>query len=301
VAAALVAGLGGAALSVATRRSEVTMTAAGTVEVLRGLDPAATAAGAGVLAALACGWGLAAPRGRARRAWRDARAVLVVPGVVLTAAAAVAGAVLLLPGPALPVTLALLSPLLGSALMLAVGGVPVTLALSLVTSEPVRVWLPSAAPVAWAGGLAVLALLAVLAGAVRGRREPRTDAAAVPAAAAAGAAVAASLAWVTSVLGVLPPGLGGDVQLVLAPLPAALLGAGLALLTGVVAARVSIRAGRGGPPGGQDDAGRADLARAKTSAITTTVPSAGSSPAGTVSTTREASPAGVASTSVAST
>jgi hypothetical protein len=297
LSAAVVAAAAGLGLAAATRRVEVVGTQAGTVEVLRGLHPGATAVGAAALAALACGWGLASPRGPARRAWRDARAVLVIPGAVLTTLLALAGAALVLPGPGLPVGLAVLSPLLGSALLLVVGGVPITLALSLVTPEPVHAWLPSAAPLPWLAGLVLLGGLGAGAGVVRGWLEPRTGRGALLSAVAVGAVTGAVLAWTTSVVGVLPPGLGGDVLLVLAPLPAAAVGAALGLLTGGVAGWVSGRRLVRPPAGGQRG-GNGERANGNTSVMTTTSPESGSSPSGTLSSTRDGSPAAVGSTAV---
>jgi hypothetical protein len=252
-AAAAVAGAGLAAVVVHTT---VRTNEAGSVEVVRALHPGWTALGAGTMAALAWAWGACPPDAAWRRPWRDARALLVVPGLLLTVVVAVALALLVLPGAALPTVLLTVVPLLGSLLVLGAAGAPLTVDASLVTAEPVRLSTAGASPLYLAAGAVVAVALAAVVGVVRGRREPRRGAAAVAGTALAVGVVATGIAWVTAVVADLPPGIGGPVTVQLAVLPATLAGLVLGLVAGLVAVRsghLHRRAGEREDVGHDDD------------------------------------------------
>jgi len=288
VAAALgsaaVAGVLAAVVAVATTARASVTNDAGTVEVVRGLDPLAGAVGAAVVGAIVVGWGMAPPGGAVRRGWRDARALVVVPGLVVTVVAMAATGLFVLPGATVPVVVLTVAPLLGGAALLVAAGAPVVVDASVLTAQPLRLWLPADLTVAWVVGVVVVVVLAVLAGVVRGRREPRAGRVDLAVTVAWCSGVAAGVAALTRVVAILPTGLGGDVRLEVSVPVAAAIGAAAGLLTGWVAAR---------------QRGSGKRASGNTSAITTTSPDSGSDPDGTLGVTRSASPDPDSSTSVA--
>jgi hypothetical protein len=204
---------------------------------------------------------------------------------VVTVVAMAATGLLVLPGATVPVAVLTVAPLLGGAALLVAGGAPLVVDASVLTAQPIRLWLPTDLTVAWAAGVVVLVVLSVLAGLVRGRREPRTGRVAVAVTVAWCSGVAAAVAALTRVQAILPTGLGGDVRLEVSVPVAAALGGAAGLLTGWVAAR---------------QPGSGKRASGNTSAITTTSPDSGSDPVGTLSVTRSTSPDSDSSTSVAS-
>lgn len=288
-AAGVAAGGAAALLAWLTRATAVTTTQAGTVEIDRGTGVASTALGAMALAVLGVLWARFGQRPAWRRGWHDARALLVWPGLVITLVSAVAAGLLVIPGVGVPVTLLVLAPLLGAAALLVAGGAPLVVDVSLVTAEPIRLWLPVDSLPAWVVGLLALAALAAATGWWRGRREPRHGWVAVAVTAGWSAAVAGGLGVLTAVVGSIPPGLGGDVRLQVGVLGAVAVGFGL----GVVQGTVAVLAHRG--------SAKSDLASGKTSAMSTTSPAAGNASSGTVRTTRVGSPAASVSTTVSAT
>lgn len=237
VVAAGAAAVAGEVLAAASVMTTARSNAAGSVEVVRALHPAWTALGAGLMGALAFTWGACPPDAAWRRPWRDARALLVWPGLALTVLVAAAVTVLLLPGASAPAVLLAVVPLLGSLVVLGAAGVPLTVDVSLVTADPVRLSTVGVSPLVLAGGVAAALALAVVVGAVRGRREPRRGWTAVGGTALSAGVVAASIAWVTAVVADLPAGLGGQVVVQAAVPPAALAGVALGAVAGLVAVR----------------------------------------------------------------
>ena len=153
-------GAGGAAavLVAASQRTLTTTNEAGRVDVSEGLTwwwtgglRPGTVTGAVALAVLV---GLVSTVGA--RWWREGRAVacgvVVVPGLLITLAAA-AGAVWLTSSAAVGVALAVLYPMLGSAVLLAAGGAPGEGGLTRITPEPYVVSTWSSGLVVALGGL----------------------------------------------------------------------------------------------------------------------------------------------------
>jgi hypothetical protein len=229
-------GGGAAALVVLSQRTLSTTNEAGTVDVTEGLTwwwtgglRPGTVTGAAALAILVAlvssvgaGW------------WRSGRAVahgvVIVPGLVITVIAA-AGAVWLTSSPSVGVALAVLYPLLGSAVLLAVGGAPGEGGLTRITPEPTVLSTWSSGPVVGLGGLAVCLLVAAVVGLVLRVRRHRGSA---MAGITATAALAAFVTWAMTTTVEVPESLGGLTRLSANPLASALVAAAMAGVAVVV-------------------------------------------------------------------
>jgi hypothetical protein len=225
-------GAGGAAAVLVTlsQRTLTTTNEAGTVDVAEGLTwwwtgglRPGTVTGAVALAVLV---GVVATVGTTW--WRTGRAVaygvVVVPGVLITLIAA-AGAVWLTSSTAAGVALAVLYPLLGSAVLLAAGGAPGEGGLTRITPEPYVLSTWSSGLLVALGGVLGCVLLAALVGLVlRVRRHHGSLVAGVTAT----AALAAFVTWAMTTTVDVPESLGGLTRLSANPLASALVAAVMA-------------------------------------------------------------------------
>jgi hypothetical protein len=230
-------GAGGAAAALVawSQRTLSTTNEAGTVEVTEGLTwwwtgglRPGTVTGAAALAVLV---GLVSTAGATW--WRGGRAVaygvVVVPGLLITGIAA-AGAAWLTSSTAVGVALAVLYPLLGSAVLLGVGGAPAEGGLTRITPEPYGLATWSSGLLVALGGIAVCLLLAALVGLVlrlvrhRGSRGVGVTAT---------AALAGAVTWAMTTTVDVPESLGGLTRLSANPLASCVVAgvmAGVALL-----------------------------------------------------------------------
>ncbi len=238
-------GAGGTAavLVVLSQRTVSTTNEAGTVDVTEGLTwwwtgglRPGTVTGAAALVVLVA---LVSTVGA--RWWRGGRAVaqgvVIVPGLVITAIAA-AGAAWLTSSPSVGVALAVLYPLLGSAVLLAVGGAPGEGGLTRITPEPTVVSTWSSGPLVGLGGLAACLLVAAVVGVVLRVRRHRGSA---MAGITATAALAAFVTWAMTTTVDVPESLGGLTRLSANPLASGLVAA---VMAGVA---VVVRGSRAGP------------------------------------------------------
>jgi hypothetical protein len=260
--AAAAAGAAAALLVAVSTRTTTTTSDAGTVEAVHGLTwwwtggvRPGTVVGALLLVATV---GLVHVVGR--RWWDGGRGVayglLVVPGVLLTVAAA-AGAWWLTSSTAVAVSLAALYPLLGTVLLLSLGGAPAQLGLTRITPEPVVLATWSTSPLVLVGGLVAAGAVAVLVGLVlRSRRHVGSFASGV----SVSAALALVLTWAMATTVDVPDSLGGLTRLATSPVIAAGVAAGMAAIALLVRGRSgALRPpgppGPGSPPPPPDPAG----------------------------------------------
>ena len=225
--AALGAGGAAAVLVTLSQRTLTTANEAGRVDVSEGLTwwwtgglRPGTVTGAVALAVLV---GLVTTVGA--RWWRGGRAVaygvVVVPGMLITLIAA-AGAVWLTSSTAVGAALAVLYPLLGSAVLLAVGGAPGEGGLTRITPEPYVLSTWSSGLLVALGGTLGCVLLAALVGLVLRVRRHRGS---LVAGVTATAALAAFVTWAMTTTVDVPESLGGLTRLSANPLASALVAA----------------------------------------------------------------------------
>ena len=259
--AALGTGGAAAALVALSQRTLSTANEAGRVDVSEGLTwwwtgglRPGTVTGAVALVVLV---GLVDTVGA--RWWRGGRAVaygvVVVPGLLITLAVA-AGAVWLTSSAAVGVAVAVLYPLLGSAVLLAAGGAPGEGGLTRITPEPYVLS-------TWSSGLFValgaLAACLVVAGVVGLVLRVRRHSGSVVAGVTATSALAALLTWAMTTTIDVPESLGGLTRLSANPLASGLVAAVMAGATLLVRGRrAAPDLGRQGRRTGRRRTGRPD-------------------------------------------
>ena len=229
-AAAVGAGAAAVGLVALSQRTLTTTNDAGTVQVTEGLTwwwtgglrPGTVTGAAGLVLVVGLVSTVGAPW------WRQGRAVawgvVVVPGVLVTVAAA-AGAAWLTSSTPVGVILAVLYPLLGTVILLGIGGAPAELGLTRVTPDPYAISTWSRGPVVAIGGVAACLVVAGVVGLVLRARRYRGSAAA---GVTATAALAVAVTWAMATTVDVPPSLGGLTRLATNP-----------LLSGVVAAAMA--------------------------------------------------------------
>jgi hypothetical protein len=193
-----------------------------------------------------------------RRWWASGRAVafglLVLPGLVVTLGLA-AGAVWLTSAPAVGGALAALYPLVGTAILLAVGGAPSELGLTRISPEPYDLSTWSVGPAAVAGGiLAVLLVAAVVGLVLRRRRHTGSAVAGITAT----AALALFLTWAMATTVDVPDSLGGLTRVATNPVLAAVVAAVMAAVALLVRGRARAAGAAARQASGSDDQREAD-------------------------------------------
>lgn len=193
---------------------------------------------------------------RGRRWWAGGRAValglLVWPGLALSLALS-AAVIWLTSSPSVGVALAALYPLLGTAALLALGGAPAQVGLTRISPQPYELSTWSAGPLAVAGGVLGVLVVAVLVGLVlRWRRHAGATLAGV----SATAALALAITWAMATTVDVPDALGGVTRVATNPVAGAAVAGAMAAVALVVRGRRPVpvapateRVGaRSGPP-----------------------------------------------------